>query len=86
MSKTTQPKFKLGDIVRFNNEKLNEMKVILENLKKEHDEDICNCPVNKLHICNTPKYNGKTWIYDYEYGLGFTSEGSAQEEDIEYYN
>ena len=58
----------------------------LEELRiKYPSEKLGNLPIHNLLIFTEPRWSEayKCWVYDYEYGLGCTSEGSALEIDLE---
>lgn len=80
------PKFKKGQIVKYNSNKRREILNNLEDLKKKYPgENFGNQPIHNLRIFIEPRWS-KThncYVYDYEYGYGYTSEGSALEIDLE---
>tara|TARA_Y100000589_G_C26789215_1_gene481038 strand:- start:244 stop:504 length:261 start_codon:yes stop_codon:yes gene_type:complete len=73
------PKFKKGQIVYYNRDKVND---IIERCK--NIQGTGQLPTYKLRISEDPRWNNKIkqWIYSYEYGFTMTSEGSAQEKDL----
>lgn len=84
MSKSmSKPLFKKGDIVRYSNEQQN---LIMEErrklLKTFTNNEIGESPTYKLRIYEDPQWNPSInqWIYLYEYGNTFTSEGSTRED------
>ena len=81
----SQPKFKKGDIVKYTSTKVKEFLEYRNKLIKDGYTDIGESPTHKLHIYGEPHYNGKDWIYYYDYGHTFTSEGCAIETDLEYF-
>ena len=44
---------------------------------KENNQSCYNQPLGKLRICSTPVWSDRhrEWMYYYEYGFGYTSEG-----------
>ena len=77
--------FKKGDYVRFNNSKREQ---ILERRTKMISEgytlkNIGELPTYKLLVINGPYKKNNNVLYDYAYGMCFSSEGSAKEEDLE---
>ena len=74
------PKFSNGDTVMYNSiEKQKFLSYI-----KENNQAYYNQPLGKLRICSTPVWSErhKEWMYYYEYGLGYTSEGLALESTL----
>ena len=83
------PKFKKGQIVKYNSLKRQEFIKNREELRiKYPNENLGNQPIHNLLIFTEPRWSEayKCWVYDYEYGLGCTSEGSALEIDLEISN
>ena len=72
------PKFKKGQLVRFKNHVVNEMR------KRIGDNPVGPFPFGKLILWTDPRWNGSTWMYEYEYGAFGNHEGSAREEDIQH--
>ena len=66
-------KFSNGDIVMYNN---TERQKFLSYIK-ENNQTCYNQPLGKLRICSTPVWSDRhrEWMYYYEYGFGYTSEG-----------
>ena len=92
-SQTTKPHplplFKKGSVVRYKQavrEKFMENYRLLQ--KKYPTEKFGNQPIYNLRIYQEPRWDDSrgTYIYDYEYGHCLTSEGVAQETDLEWGN
>ena len=75
----TTPKFKKGQIVYYNKDRINDMIERCKNIPGAGQ-----LPTYKLRISEEPRWNNKIkqWIYSYEYGFTMTSEGFAQEKDL----
>lgn len=81
-----RPKFKPGEKVRYKPATIKTMK---QALGFEDGTYKCTGPMpfGDLYIYGVPMQCGKrNWKYDYEYGYGLTSEGSAYESDLIAYN
>ena len=66
-------KFSNGDIVMYNNTEKQKFLLYI----KENNQTCYNQPLGKLRICSTPVWSDRhrEWMYYYEYGIGYTSEG-----------
>jgi len=83
----SKPLFKKGDLVKFNQDFVNQM---LESRKKLLEKgytskDLGELPIGSLFIWSEPRIVGNTWMYDYEYGHVGASEGSALESNLVLY-
>lgn len=78
------PLFKKGDLVKFNQDFVNQMlknrKQLLE--KGYKSKDLGELPIGPLFIWCEPRIIGNTWMYNYEYGHSRTSEGSSLESNL----
>ena len=80
------PKFKKGDIVRYN---FTQRKDIIDKrkelLKTYTNQEIGESPTYKMRIYEDPVWNSSInqWMYSYEYGQTFTSEGCTREDYLE---
>lgn len=84
-----EPRFKKGGIVRYKQsfrEKF--LKDQIELQKKYPTIKLGNQPIHNLRIYMEPRWDSSrnTYLYDYEYGPYLTSEGVAQETDLEWGN
>lgn len=70
-----RPKFRKGQAVRYNAEKRAQFFQYI----REHPG--ARMPTVMLRIWTEPRWDGTTWMYDYEYD--WSSEGTAREEDLE---
>lgn len=75
------PKFSNGDIVMYNS---TERQKFLSYIK-ENNQTCYNQPLGKLRICSTPVWSERheEWMYYYEYGLGYTSDGMTIQSKLE---
>ena len=75
------PKFSNGDIVMYNS---TEKRKFLSYIK-ENNQTCYNQPLGKLRICSTPVWSEryKEWMYYYEYGYQYTSEGMTIQSKLE---
>ena len=79
------PKFQKGSIVRYTPEKRQELINMRKELQKQYpNENLGNQPIHNLLIYENPTWCSRhnCYIYNYEYGWGCTSEGSALETDL----
>jgi hypothetical protein len=75
------PKFKPGQCVRYKQSRVNEMRATFYRTRS--CDQLGAMPFGQLRIWGTGHAVGNSdWKYDYEYGYGGTSEGSAYESDL----
>ena len=74
------PVFSNGDIVMYNSK---EKQKFLSYIK-ENNQTCYNQPLGKLRICSTPVWSDRhrEWMYYYEYGIGYTSDGMTVESKL----
>ena len=74
------PKFSNGDIVMYNS---TEKRKFLSYIK-ENNQTSYNQQLGKLRICSTPVWSNRhrEWVYYYEYGYHYTSEGMTVESKL----
>lgn len=83
----SKPLFKKGDLVKFNQDFVNQM---LESRKKLLEKgytstNLGELPIGSLFIWSEPRIVGNNWMYDYEYGHVRASEGSVLESNLVLY-
>ena len=85
MSRVRTPKFTRGQSnIFYNAERRSEIIKGREELRKRFPrEELGEPPLGRLILYAPPYWNGKTWIYPYEYGAFGTHEGYAAEEELE---
>ena len=85
MSQTRAPKFIRGQSnIFYNGERRSEIIKSREELRQRFSsEELGESPLGRLILYAEPYWDGKTWIYPYEYGLFGTHEGYAGEEELE---
>tara|TARA_Y100000741_G_C18251615_1_gene557494 strand:- start:1850 stop:2212 length:363 start_codon:yes stop_codon:yes gene_type:complete len=79
-----KPKYKAGDCVKYKPEYIKErLATQIQIHGPASMAQYGQMPYGKLIIWGSPRIGPNlTWLYDYEYGFGLTSEGSAYETDL----
>ena len=79
------PKFKRGMVnVFYNAEARRRIIESREKLRAKYpSHELGESPLGRLNIYDDPHWNGKTWVYPYDYGCFGDHEGYAEEEDLE---
>ena len=82
------PKYRQGQAnVFYNAKRRKEIIESREELRKKFtSSELGESPLGRLTLYAPPFWDGKTWVYPYEYGCYGNHEGYAAEEDLEIIN